>query len=127
MQGIDALLFDEREIAMVTKLPPHDGISLRAASKTLAINDTALAKLVALGVIRSERAVNPVNRCPQTIIRPEEIERFQATYMSLHHYNRLKRENMGSLKKRLAAAGVFPAYDEDAVGMTLYRRTELPQ
>lgn len=123
--GLEALLFDVDEVRQLTRLPDHGGLSLTEAERQLAINDKVLWKLIELGHLKVETAINPVNRCPQRIIRPATMAGFQAEFISLFNLARQRGEHFRTVKRDLEERGIVPAIVRDAVGATFYRRCEL--
>lgn len=123
--GLDALLFDVDEVCQLTRLPDHGGLSLTEAERRLAINDKVLWKLIELGHIKVETAINPVNRCPQRIIRPATMAGFQAEFISPFNLARERGEHFRTVKRDLEERGIVPAIVRDTVGATFYRRCEL--
>jgi hypothetical protein len=67
-------------------------------------------------------AINPVNRCPQTVVKPEEVARFQKKYISLFQLARERRQHIMAAKTEMKTAGVKPAFDTKKIGATFYLR-----
>jgi hypothetical protein len=65
------------------------------------------------------------NRCPTVIVPADEVERFEATYISLIALARQQRRHHLAVKKELEAAGIKPALNPEKVGATFYRRKDL--
>ncbi len=123
--GLDAFWFDVAEVKQLTKLPNHGGLSLAEAETRLALNWRVLLKLIEHGFLPVEIAVNPVNRCPQKIIRPQAIDGFEAAYVSLFNYARERGRHFLKLRKELEELGITPAITKDLVGASFYKRTDL--
>jgi hypothetical protein len=70
-----------------------------------------VASLIAAGHLASYRGVNAVNRRPQTLVAPQEIKRFKATYVSLHALAKERKTYIGDIKSKLDPAGIAPAFD----------------
>lgn len=121
-RGYMSVLVDVEEMKELARAPEHGGISLREASVLLSTNDRVVQALVDTGHLRSVTVTNPVNRCPQTVVMPDEMERFRATYVSLHELARTTGKGLHGLKKALDQRGISPAFDPDRVGATFYTR-----
>jgi hypothetical protein len=116
---------DIDEIRAAVRLPDHGGLSLRQAATKLATNDGVVRLLIDGGYLRARTSTNPVNRCPERIIEPAEIDRFRAKYISLHLLARARRAHLPHVARDLAQLGVTPAIDRTAVGATFYLVSDL--
>jgi hypothetical protein len=63
---------------------------------------------------------------PVTIVPTEEIERFEAEFVTLFAMAKQQGRYFRVVKKELEAAGVKPAFERDEVGATFYRARRLP-
>ncbi|NKB94736.1 hypothetical protein HED48_01145 [Ochrobactrum intermedium] len=68
-------------------------------------------RLAAAGLLKTVVADNPMHRIPQTYVSPSGLEEFQDTYVSLFEFSK-GRGQIARVKKRLAAAGIMPAFEE---------------
>lgn len=123
--GLGRLRFDLEEIADLMRLPDHGGLSLREVSKRLTANDRVVRRLVDLGHLASEIAINPVKRCEQQIVQEEALADFVREFISLYVLAKERRENIGAVKRLLAYLGIDPAFPPDDVGATFYRRRDV--
>jgi TniQ len=123
-EGYLSLLVDVREIKLHIRGPEHGGISLRKAASMLETNDQVLRALINCGHIKTFMAVNPVNRCPQVLISPAEIARFQKTYISLFQLARKLRKHIAAVRAEMKSAGIKPAFDAFRVRATFYLRKD---
>jgi hypothetical protein len=78
-----AILVDPAEIRQKTMLETHGGLSLREVEHQLRSRSQVVKALIENGHLPARTAVNPINRCPQTIMMPEDLARFQESYVSL--------------------------------------------
>jgi hypothetical protein len=124
-RGMEAILVDVSEIREKTRLADHGGLSLVEASKELELQPQTLDRLIEHGLVKSELATNPRNRCPQRIVRTEEIDRFQDEYVSLFNYAARLDVHFTEAKKGLEVAGVSPVLTKEMVGATFYRWTDI--
>lgn len=123
--GLEAILVDIQEVREQTALKAHGGLSLTEAEARLAVRDAVLFALIDHGYLASEIGINPTNRCPQRIVRPEEIERFESEYVSLFNYAKQVGIHFMKAKTHLDAAGVSPALTKDLVKATFYRWADI--
>ncbi|UFW82091.1 hypothetical protein [Rhizobium sp. SU303] len=117
--------FDLEEIADLLRLPDHGGLSLREISKRLTANDRVVRRLVDLGHLASEIAINPVKRCEQQIVREEALADFVREFVSLYVLAKERRENIGAVKRVLTHLGIDPAFPPEDVGARFYRRRDV--
>lgn len=102
-----------------------DGLTSQALAERLRVADKVTRKLIACGHLRTVTAINPVNRCPVTIVPTEEIERFEAEFVTLFSIARQQGRHHLAVKKDIEAAGVKPAMTPEKVGATIYRRSDI--
>jgi hypothetical protein len=124
-RGYRSVLVDIDEIRAAVRLPDHGGLSLRKAATRLTTNDGVVQRLIECGYLGATSAINPVNRCPEQVIDPAEIDRFRATYISLHVLARARRAHLPHVARDLARAGITPAIQRAAVGATFYLLADL--
>jgi hypothetical protein len=98
------------------------GGASNAAADRLRVADRVIRKLIAGGHLRTVTAISPVNRCPIVIVPTEDIERFEAKFVTLFTLARQQGRHHMAVKKELDAAGVKPALDPEQIGATIYRR-----
>lgn len=65
----EAIVLDVAEIRALTRLGDHGGLGAVEASEGLGLQPKVLEQLTKAGFITAEIAVNPLNRCSQTIYR----------------------------------------------------------
>jgi TniQ len=123
--GYLSLLVDVREVKLHVSGPEHGGISLRKAASMLETHDGVIQALITLGLLKSFLAINSVNRCPQTVVSPEEVARFRETYVSLFHLSRERKKHIKAVKNELEASGVKPAFAPMKTKATFYLRAEV--
>jgi hypothetical protein len=121
-RGYMAVLVDPEEIRRKAMLPDHGGISLRKVERALKSDTYVVKALVEHGHLPARTAVNPINRCRQTIVMPEDLARFQQTYVSLVNLAEESDQNFNHTKKALEAGGIQPIFDHTAIGARFYLR-----
>jgi hypothetical protein len=124
-RGYLSVRVDVDEIRAAVRLPDDGGLSLRQTAIRLSTNDGVVQRLIDRGYLRVRMAINPVNRCPERVIDPAEIDRFRATYISLHLLARARRAHLPHVARELARAGIAPAIQRAAVGATFYFLSDL--
>ncbi|MGY3133425.1 hypothetical protein ACVWZM_004107 [Bradyrhizobium sp. USDA 4501] len=100
-----------------------DGLTSLALADRLRVADKVTRKPIAGSHLRTVAAINPVNRCPVTIVPTEEVERFETEFVTLFAIARQQGRHHMAVKKELEAASVKPAFDPEKVGATFYQRT----
>lgn len=123
-RGYMAVLVDVEEVRALVRGPDLDGLTSLALAERLRVADKVTRKLIAGGHLRTVSAINPVNRCPVAIVPTEEIERFEAEFVTPFAIARQQGRHHMAVKKELDAAGVKPAMKPEKVGATIYRRAE---
>jgi lambda repressor-like predicted transcriptional regulator len=121
-EGYLSLLVDVGEIKRHVCGPTHGGISLRKVASMLETNDRVVRALIDGGHLKAIVAINPVNRCPQTVVSPAEVARFRKTYISLFQLARARGKHIATVKNEMRAACVKPALAPIRVKATFYLR-----
>nr|WP_298690125.1 TniQ family protein [uncultured Dongia sp.] len=112
---------DEVKLNLISGIRP--GLSMREAERALSTSYYVLQNLVQGGFLTALDVRNPITNYPQRAIKPSEIERFKATYISLTSIARSSRVSPERAKKLLTARGITPAFPA-AVGAIFYRKAE---
>lgn len=120
-----SLLVDIQELRSRVRGPDHGGYTAVALKDRMQTTDRVARKLIAEGHLKSVTVVNPINRCPTVIVPSEEVERFEAEYVSLFALARRQGRHHMVVKKDLDAVGVRPAMDPEKIGATFYRRKRI--
>jgi len=120
----DSIFVDPAEVKGASPISAPPGITIQLAERELGTTRTTVEQLVASGILKSVSAENPATGKRQTFVVPSALEEFRATYISLFDYSK-GRDQIGSVKKKLTAAGIMPAF-EKAGAATFYRRDALP-
>lgn len=123
-QGIQALRVDLGEVRSHVRLTDHGGLSLREVEDELGTSTAVVKALITLGILQSRTAINPVNRCPQTVVDRESLADFRSEYISLVCLAEEREIPFRRLKKRLS--DVPTAFDRNLIGATFFRRSSLP-
>lgn len=124
-RGYMAVLVDVEEVRALVRGADLPGLTSQALADRLRVADRVTRKLIAGGHLRTVTAINPVNRCPVTIVPTEDIERFETEFVTLFALARQQGRHHMAVKKELEAAGVKPALDPEQIGATMYRRRDL--
>jgi hypothetical protein len=104
--------------------PVMDGIPLEVVRRKLATNHRVLLALIANKHLATYRAMNPINKCSQTVVAPAELERFQTTYVSLHVLAKERGLHHLAMKKALDKQGIEPALDHLKIHARFYLRKD---
>ncbi|WP_274426868.1 hypothetical protein [Chelativorans sp. YIM 93263] len=121
-RGYMAVLVDPDELREKTMLEDHGGLSLREVEHQLGTKTQVVKALIEHGYLPARTAVNPINRCPQTIVMPEDLARFQRSYVSLMNLAKERGEHFMRMKARLESVEIKPAFDPVIIGARFYFR-----
>jgi hypothetical protein len=119
-----SVLVDVEEVRSKVRGADYEGFAVSALSDRMQTNGSVARALVAQGHLATVTVINPVNRCPTVIVPHDEVERFEAEYVSLFGLARERGLHHNAMKKRLEAAGIKPALDTKKIGATFYRRSD---
>jgi hypothetical protein len=124
-RGYLSVLVDIEEIKAFVRGEDHGGISLARVATRLRTNDYVVKALVENGHLKSSVGINPVNKCPQTIVTESELKRFLKKYVSLHALARENGDSMPVLSELIAAHGIKSAFDERVIKASFYLQSEV--
>ncbi|MBJ6127865.1 TniQ family protein [Microvirga splendida] len=126
-RGYLSVLVNVEEVRAAVRRPDHGSLSLRDVERRLGVHTSAVQGLIAGGHLASEVAVNPVNRCPQTVVTEVEMTRFESETVTLSRLARERHQSREALRRMLAARGIKPAIVIEAAKRTLlFRRDAVP-
>ncbi|WP_374312872.1 TniQ family protein [Dongia sp.] len=125
VEGYLSVLVDYDEVRRLVKGEDHGGVTLRQAEKLLGVSTAVLLALIDHGHLSSETVINPVNRCPQRIIRQDDLDAFNRDFIGLTRLGAELRVYLGDLRRRLDAASISPAINAKDVGARFYRRSDI--
>ncbi|KJF66396.1 TniQ family protein [Rhizobium nepotum] len=120
----DSIFVDPVEVKAASPRLSPPGITLQLAEAQLGTTRKTVEQLVASGLLESITTENPATGKSQTFILPDKLEEFQKNHISLFLYAK-GRGQIGDVKKRLADAGVMPAFEKAGVA-TFYRKDSMP-
>jgi hypothetical protein len=124
IQGYMSALVDVDEIRSKVRGTDHGGLTLEAIVSRLSTSDGVVRALIDGGHLNTKTVINPVNRCPIHVVPAEEVQRFEAEYVSLFALAGQRRKHFRVLKNELEADGIEPALDPKKIGATFYRRRD---
>lgn len=105
--------------------PEHGGIRLQDVKRRMKYSDPVLNSLVAERILPSRTAINPTNRCPQTVVDPVDLDTFDKKYVSLFHLSRETGVHFHSLLRKLRGRDIHPAPGFENVPAKFYYREEI--
>jgi len=121
-----SVLVDLQEIKAKTQnLQPLNGLTAQQVQQALKTTHAVVRALIEQGILKREKRINPVNRCPVDIVPTAEFEKFSATYVTLFEIAQNQNVHHLQLKKRLTALGTMPAFDPDRIHATFYEREKI--
>jgi hypothetical protein len=124
LDGYLSVLVDLEEIRGLARGAGHGGLTPYQVACTLGVTDRVARALIRLGHIKTVSTINPVNRCPQSVVMPAEVERFQRKYVSLFGLAKERGRHFRKLKQEMDEAGVESVFDVNKIGATFYRRKD---
>jgi hypothetical protein len=121
-RGYMSLLLDIEEVRALVRGPEIDGFTVLQISERLSTTTKVTAVLIRHCYLPKATAINPVNRCPVTVVPVGDVERFAAEYVSLFALAKQQGRHHMVIKKELDAAGIKPAFDTQKLKASFYRR-----
>lgn len=103
----------------------HGGLKPREVATMLGCADRAVYGLIAVRQLRTCTVINPINRCPQVVIMPEELARFQREYVSLFALAKERGLHFRRVQRELDDRGLEPAFKAEEIGARFYKREDL--
>jgi hypothetical protein len=123
--GYAAVHVDVDEVRENVRGPEHGGIKLRDVERRMGWSTAVVRKLIDKGLLPARTAINPTNRCPQTVVDPEDLDAFDAEYVALHRLAEETGIHFKRLERRLREVGVYPDPRFKNVPATFYRRVDI--
>jgi len=120
-----AIMVKPDEIHQKLARPGLKGVKLREVERSLGTTTLTVRALVDGGYLEAVRELNPVSRCPQTVVVPEALQTFAETYVSLSQLARERRMQIAALKRELDEAEIAPAFDLGEKVARFYERAKL--
>jgi hypothetical protein len=120
--GYLSVLVSLEEIRGLVRGADHGGLTPYRVACTLGVTDRVARALIRLRHLKTVSTVNPVNRCPQNVVMPSEVERFQRKYVSLFGLAKERGRHFRKLKQEMDAGGTKLAFDAEKIGATFYER-----
>ena len=123
--GVDGYLSVQvnlEEIRGLVRGEDHGGLTPYQVACTLGVTDRVARALIRHGHLKTVNTINPINRCPQVVVMPAEVKRFQREYVSLFALAKERGRHFRKLKQELDEVGVEPVFDVNKIGATFYRR-----
>lgn len=120
-----SVLVDVAEVRRHVTGPDHGGITLREVERSIGIGNVVVKILLKEGLLASVTVINPVMKRPQTVVLPDELERFQREFVFIGALARERGLYLKIVNAELAAAGVRPVLDPKMLKTSLYRRADV--
>jgi hypothetical protein len=124
VEGYLSVLVDLEEIRGLVRGDDHGGLTPYQVACEIGVTDKVARQLIRHGKITTVSTINRINRCPQTVVMPAEVERFRREYVSLFALAKEQCRHFRKLKQEMDDAGVEPAFDVNKIGATIYRRKD---
>ncbi|MES0881769.1 TniQ family protein [Roseibium sp. SCP14] len=118
--GFLSLLVDPSEVKPLVRREDHGGYSLREVERKLKTSTRVVKALIEHGYLQAETAVNPINRCPQTIVKRDVLHSFMVKFETANSLSRRTGNHLQTLMRRLKGLGINPAFPTDQVPATIF-------
>ncbi len=125
LTGFASVMVDLQELKLLVRLPPLDGIPRSVFADSFGISDGAATQLIVAGLITGTLAVNPINRCPITIVTTAVDVELRKELVSLRDLARDRNISSRRLRRELAENEILPIPDWLECGAIVYRRQNL--
>jgi len=112
------------EIRSFTRGEYHGGLTPLQVANAIDTTDRVARALIAHKCLSTVNVINPINKCPQTVVMPNEVERFRREYVSLFALAKQQGRHFRKLKQEMEDAGIEPVFDVNKIGATFYRRKD---
>jgi hypothetical protein len=122
VEGYLSVLVDMEEIRGFVRGKDHGGLTPYQVACQLGVTDRVARALIKHGHLATVATINPINRCPQTVVMPTEVERFQREYVSLFALAKQQGRHFRKLKQEMDEAGIEPVFDVNKIGATFYQQ-----
>jgi hypothetical protein len=123
-RGYLSVRVDIDEIRHKVRGADHGGLTPRQVASMIGSAEKVIGPLVKARKLTTRTVINPINRCPQVVIMPNEVAAFQRRYVSLFALAKERRKHFKAVKNELNAAGVEPAFKPKKIGATFYWRRD---
>ncbi|WJS00319.1 TniQ family protein [Roseibium aggregatum] len=120
LTGFLAVLVDPEEVKSLVRREDHGGYSLREVEQKLNTTTQVIKALIEHNHLEAEIAVNPINRCPQTIVKRDVLTAFMDKFETASSLARRSGSHLQTMMKRLDGLGVPPAFPKDQIPATFY-------
>ncbi|MEP2707633.1 MAG: hypothetical protein ABJQ71_19760 [Roseibium sp.] len=125
LTGFLSVLVDPDEIKLHVRREDHGGYSLREVEKKLKTSTMVVKALIHHRHLEAETAVNPMNRCPQVIVKREILDAFMNKFETASSLSRRSEIHLQTLMKRLKGLGVGAAFSKEQIPATFYALDEV--
>ncbi len=120
LTGFLSVLVDPDEVKPQVRREDHGGYSLREVEQKLKTTTRVVKALINHHHLAAETAVNPINRCPQTIVKRDVLDAFMDEFETASSLSRRSGTHLQTLMKRLHGLGVDAAFPKDQIPATIY-------
>ena len=124
VEGYRSVLVRIEDVKPLVRGAAIEGCTAHDLEDRLRTNTKVVKALIAHGLLPTFASVNPINRCPITLIAEQDVRAFQEKYVSLTEAARARGMHLPVLKKELSAAGIEPALTADVYGAAFYLRAQ---
>ncbi|WP_417683979.1 hypothetical protein [Roseibium sp.] len=120
LTGFLSVLVDPDEVKPLVRRDDHGGYSLREVEQKLKTSTRVVKALINHHHLEAVTAVNPINRCPQTIVKRDILDSFMERFETASSLSRRSGTHLQTMMKRLQGLGVDAAFPKDQIPATIY-------
>lgn len=120
--GYLSVLVDPEEVKTHVRGPELRGLPLRSVEKLLRASTATVKALINGNHLPSGEMLNPVNRCPQTFVREDDLRDFMERFASIDVLARECGTRRHLLRPKLDAMEINPAFILSEVDLPFYER-----
>lgn len=124
--GYLSVLVDVSEVRKLVRGEHGNSLPLYVVQSSLKTTFAVVDSLIRSGILPSQRAISPMNRCPYTAVQSQDLAAFRERYGSLNELAAERRMHFIRFKKEMTARGIEPAFGKPTIPATFYRRADIP-
>jgi len=124
-KGYLAVLVDFHEIRDRTRGPALDGMTAEQIRIDMKTTIRVVNALIVGGHLTKRTVINPLNRCPVSIVARSDYERFRSEYATLFDLSRELGRHHLKLKAEFMVQGIKPSLNAKIFFASFYLRSEI--
>ncbi|WP_441255872.1 TniQ family protein [Tardiphaga sp. 285_C5_N1_2] len=126
VRGVASIRVNPGDVSQLLARQVPIGVHAFEAGTYLKIAPPVIRRIADRGLIKGTCYVDPLSGRKKMVLSTDDIERFNAEYVTLFNLARAMRRQLSQLRAELTAQGILPAKETIGVGATFYRRSDVP-